>query len=78
MDQVLFDNYKYPFIEEFFDKIYIYKNCELKLSRLTCQMKFKNIKNLYHIIPYNITQLSLGEFDLRKKMIKQSGGAVGV
>ena len=60
----LFDNYKYPFIEEFFDKIYIYKNCELKLSRLTCQMKFKNIKNLYRIIPYNITQLSLGEFDL--------------
>ena len=61
---LFFDNNKYPFLEDFFDNIYIYKNFELKLSKLTCQMKFINVKNLYRIIPYNITQLSLGELDL--------------
>ena len=58
-----FDNNKYPFLEEFLDKIVIYSNNELKISKLTCQMKFINIKNLYRIIPYNVNQLSFGELD---------------
>ena len=60
-----FDNNKYPFLEDFLDKIYIFLNNEIKISKLTCQMKFMNIKNLYRIIPYNVTQLSLGELDLQ-------------
>ena len=58
-----FDGNKYPFLINFLDKIYIFSNNELKLSKLTCQMKFKNITNIYRIIPYNLTQLSIGELD---------------
>ena len=60
---IFFDNNKYPFLEEFLDKIYIYSNNELRLYKFTCQMKFINITNIYRIIPYNIEYLSLGEFD---------------
>ena len=60
-----FDNNKYPFLEDFLDKIYIYINNEIQISKLTCQMKFINITNIYRIIPYNVTQLSLGELDLK-------------
>ena len=58
-----FDGNKYPFLNEFFGKLCIYSNHELILSKLTCQMKFKNITNIYRIIPYNVTQLSIGELD---------------
>ena len=58
-----FDGNKYPFLDEFFGKLCIYSNHELILSKLTCQMKFKNITNIYRIIPYNVTQLSIGELD---------------
>ena len=58
-----FDGNKYPFLIDFLDKICIFSNNELKLSKLTCQMKFKNITNIYRIIPYNLTQLSIGELD---------------
>ena len=58
-----FDGNKYPFLDEFFGKLCIYSNHELILSKLTCQMKFKNIANIYRIIPYNVTQLSIGELD---------------
>ena len=58
-----FDGIKYPFLDEFFGKLCIYSNHELILSKLTCQMKFKNITNIYRIIPYNVTQLSIGELD---------------
>ena len=60
-----FDNNKYPFLEDFLDNIYIFLNSEIKISKLTCQMRFINIKNLYRIIPYHVTQLSLGELDLK-------------
>ena len=60
-----FDNNKYPFLEDFLDNIYIFLNNEIKISKLTCQMRFINIKNLYRIIPYHVTQLSLGELDLK-------------
>ena len=58
-----FDGNKCPFLLDFLDKIYIFSNNELKLSKLTCQMKFINITNIYRIIPYNVTQLSIGELD---------------
>ena len=58
-----FDGIKYPFLDEFFGKLCIYSNHELILSKLTCQMKLKNITNIYRIIPYNVTQLSIGELD---------------
>ena len=57
------DSRKYPFLIEFFEKITIFSNKELRLSKLIYQMKFININNIYRIIPYNITELSLGEFD---------------
>ena len=60
-----FDNNKYPFLEDFLDNIYIFLNNEIKISKLTCQLRFINIKNLYRIIPYHVTQLSLGELDLK-------------
>ena len=58
-----FDNRKYPFLIEFLEKIYIFSNKELRLSKLILQMKFININNIYRIIPYNINELSIGEFD---------------
>ena len=58
-----FDSKKYPFLIEFLDKIYIFSNKELRLSKLTYQMKFVNITNIYRIIPYNINELSIGELD---------------
>ena len=57
------DSKKYPFLIEFLDKMYIFSNKELKLSKLTFQMKLINITNIYRIIPYNIIELSIGEFD---------------
>ena len=59
-----FDNNKYPFLADFLSKLVIYSNYEIKISKLTCQMKFINVNNLYRIIPYHVTQLSLGELDL--------------
>ena len=58
-----FDGNKYPFLLDFLDKICIFSNSELNLTKLTCQMKFKNITNIYRIIPYNVMQLSIGELD---------------
>ena len=58
-----FDGNKYSFLLDFLDKIYIFSNSELNLTKLTCQMKFKNITNIYRIIPYNVMQLSIGELD---------------
>ena len=60
-----FDSNKYPFLEDFLDKIYINLNNEIRISKLTCQMKFINITNIYRIIPYNVQQISLGELDLK-------------
>ena len=64
VDNFSFDSKKYPYLIEFLDKIYIFTNKELRLSKLTCQMQFLNITNIYRIIPYNINELSIGEFDL--------------
>ncbi len=58
-----FDSRKYPFLIDFLDSLEIYENKEIRLSKLICQMKFVNISNLYRIIPYNINEISIGEFD---------------
>ena len=58
-----FDSRKYPFLIDFLNNLYIFKNKKLRLSKLTFHMRIINIYNLYRIIPYNITELSIGEFD---------------
>ena len=57
------DSKKYQFLIEFFEKIYIFSNKELRLSKLTYHMRLVNITNIYRIVPYNINELSIGEFD---------------
>ena len=54
---------KLPFLIDFFDKINIFSNKNNKLSKLTFQLKLYGIYNIYRIIPYNIVELSIGEFD---------------
>ena len=58
-----FDSRKYPFLIDFLNNLYIFKNKKLRLSKLTFHMRIIDIHNLYRIIPYNITELSIGEFD---------------
>ena len=59
----LFDSRKYPFLIDFLNNLYIFTNKELRLSKLSCHMRIIKIHNIYRIIPYNITELSIGEFD---------------
>ena len=63
-DNLSFDNRKYPFLNPFFEDINIYQNASSKIESLTMKFKIYNITNFYRIIPYNITHLSLGSFDL--------------
>ena len=58
-----FDNRKFPFLSNFFDQINIYNNKQNKINSFTFQVYFANIFNIYRIIPYNICELSIGEFD---------------
>ena len=63
-DNLNFDNRKYPFLNHFFEDISIYQNKSSQIESLTLKFKIYNITNFYRIIPYNITHLSLGSFDL--------------
>ena len=63
-DNLCFDNRKYPFLDPFFENINIYENNVSQIESLTLKFKIFNITNFYRIIPYNITHLSLGSFDL--------------
>ena len=58
-----FDNRRFPFLSNFFDQINIYNNKKIKINSFTFQVYFSNINNIYRIIPYNICELSIGEFD---------------
>ena len=60
-----FDSRKYPFLIDFLNNLYIFTNKELRLSKLTLHMRIIDIHNIYRIIPYNITELSIGEFDFK-------------
>ena len=62
-ENFIFDSRKNPILNDFFDKLTFYLNKENKLTSLTFQVKFYKIKNIYRLIPYNLTDLSLGSFD---------------
>ena len=62
-ENFIFDNRKNPILNDFFGKLTFYLNKENKLTNLTFQVKFYNISNIYRLIPYNLTYLSLGSFD---------------
>jgi hypothetical protein len=62
-NNILLNKIKFPFLIEFFDKINIFLNKNNKLAKLTLHLKLYGINNIYRIIPYNIVELSLGEFD---------------
>lgn len=62
-NNILLNKVKFPFLIDFFDKINIFLNENNRLRKLTLQLKLYGINNIYRIIPYNIIELSLGEFD---------------
>ena len=62
-NNILLNKVKFPFLIDFFDKINIFLNENNRLRKLTLQLKLYGINNIYRIIPYNIMELSLGEFD---------------
>lgn len=63
-DNLNFDNRKYPFLKNFLDNIDIYNNKNSAIESLTLKFKIFEITDLYRLIPYNVTHLSLGSFDL--------------
>ena len=63
-DNLNFDNRKYPFLSEFFETMNIYEYSKSQVESLTLKFRIYSLPNLYRIIPYNITHLSLGSFDL--------------
>ena len=62
-DNFVFDSRKYPILNDFCDKLYFYLKKDHKLTSLTFQIKFYNIRKIYRFIPYNLTYLSIGSFD---------------
>ena len=62
-DNFVFDSRKYPILNDFCDKLYFYLKKEHKLTNLTFQVKFYNIRKIYRFIPYNLTNLSIGSLD---------------
>ena len=62
-ENFIFDNRKNPILSDFFEKLTFYLNKDNKLTSLTFQVRFYNIENIYRLIPYNLTYLSLGSFD---------------
>ena len=63
-DNLNLDNRKYPFLNELFEDFSIYQNESCQIESLTLKFKIFEMTNFYRIIPYNITHLSLGSFDL--------------
>ena len=62
-ENFVFDSKKNPILNDFFDNLSFYINKENKLHNLTFQAKFYNINNIYKLVGYNLTNLSLGSFD---------------
>ena len=62
-NNIILNKIKFPFLIDFFDKINIFLNKNNRLVKLSLQLKLYGITNIYRIIPYNIMELSLGEFD---------------
>ena len=62
-ENFILDSRKNPILNDFFDKLTFYLNKDNKLTSLTFQVRFYHIHNIYRLIPYNLTYLSLGSFD---------------
>ena len=63
-EALYFDNRKYPFLSDFLDNINIFQEESSQIESLTLKFKIYSLHNCYRIIPYNVTHLSLGSFDL--------------
>ena len=62
-ENFIFDSRKYPILNDFCDKLSSYLKKDHKLTNLTFQVKFYNIRKIYRFIPYNLTNLSIGSLD---------------
>ena len=62
-ENFIFDSRKYPILNDFCDKLTSYLKKDHKLTNLTFQVKFYNIRKIYRFIPYNLTNLSIGSLD---------------
>ena len=62
-ENFIFDNRKFPILNDFCDKLFFYMDENNKLTNLTFQVRFFDLINIYRLIPYNICYLSLGSFD---------------
>lgn len=62
-ENFVLDSKKNPILNDFFDNLSFYINKENKLNCLNFQVKFYNINNIYKLVGYNLTDLSLGSFD---------------
>ena len=62
-ENFVFDSRKYPILDDFCDKLNFYLKKDHKLTSLTFQVKFYNIRKIYRFIPYNLSYLSIGSFD---------------
>ena len=62
-ENFVFDSRKYPILNDFCDKLSFYLKKEHKLTNLTFQVKFYNIRKIYRFIPYNLSNLSIGSLD---------------
>ena len=63
-DNLNFDNRKHPFLTEFLETMDLFNKQKSKIESLTLKFRIYEIHNLYRIIPYNVSHLSLGAFDL--------------
>jgi hypothetical protein len=63
-DNLSFDNRKNPFLNHFFENINIFRRKDLNFRKLTFKVKMSKIPNIYRIIPYHVTYLSIGSFDM--------------
>ena len=58
------DKRKYQILDDYFESLGFNNiNKEFKLTNLIFQVKMFHINNIYRIISYNLTYLSIGEFD---------------
>ena len=63
-DNLNFDNRKHPFLTEFLETMDLFNKQKSQIESLTLKFRIYEIHNLYRIIPYNVSHLSLGAFDL--------------
>ena len=63
-ENIIFDSRRIPTLYNFFDKLSFFNNPKHRVTKLTYQVTFYKIINIYRLVPYNIENLSLGAFDL--------------